>query len=119
MPDSIKSAINEGTIEVSNDVESNGYKRGQTNARFLKIGDGEASLIRLIVGEQNSNPAMQPLLVTNDKDALTAAKELDVKAQTIANILTRMTACRLVKCEDAIHITVKSLTRKQFHLLTL
>lgn len=119
VPASITSAINGGTIEVSSSAVSDNYKRGQMYARFLKLDDGEVSLMELIEADQSSNSAMQPLLVTNDRGALKAAKDAGVKTQSIANYPACMAACQLVKCEDAIHITVESLTPQTYHQLTM
>ncbi len=119
MPASITSTISGGTIEVSSSVMFDKYKRGQLRARLLTIHDGEASLIELIKIDQSNNSAMQPLLVTNDRGALKAAKDVGVRTQSIANYLACMAACQLVKCEDAIQITVESLTREVYHQLTM
>lgn len=119
MPTAIASSIDRGTIKVNNSITSNDYEWGKINAQLLRLNDGEISLIRLIMSDQKSNPSVQPLLVTNDKDAITDAEKLGVKSQSIANILARMSTNNLVECDTAIQITLKSLSKKAFHLLTV
>lgn len=118
MPASITSAIRGGTIEVRSNVELDKYSQGQIDAHLLQIDDGEISLIKLIIDLTN-NSSIQPLLVTNDKDALRAAKNLNIDAQSIANYLAGMATHQLVKCEEAIRITVELLTKPVYHQLTM
>ena len=117
MPASITSAIRGGTIEVHENAKLDKYSQGQIDAQLLQIGDGETSLIKLIASITD-NSSIRPLLVTNDKGALKAAKNLNIDAQSIANYLACMATYKLVKCEEAIRMTVELLTKPVYHQLT-
>ena len=119
MPTAIASAIDSGTIKVNNSITSNDYEWGKINAQLLRLNDGEISLIRLIMSDKKSNLGVQPLLVTNDIAEITDAKKIGVKSQSIANVLARMSSNNLVECDTAIQITLKSLSKEVFHLLTV
>lgn len=105
----ILSAIDDGVIEVKDPTT----KHIPDTAEYMKLGDGEISVVDLILDNSTFSP--KPVFATDDRKAITQlAKPRKIETRDTAHYLSWAADQKLIKCGRAIDISLTLFAREPF-----